>query len=419
MMSSLRSIKEFVVRSEQVDPARLGRPAFRYIDIASVDRETKQITQAKETPVSEAPSRARKLVRAEDVLVSTVRPNLNAVAQVGAALDGEIASTGFCVLRVEDREKLLPRYLFHLVRSRQFVEEMTTQATGASYPAVSDRVVLDYRLDGPPPPADQRRIVEILDLADELRRRRREAVESIDRLPRALFREAFRDYEVHVEAPSRMRIADVLLDCRYGTSAKADGQEGDLPVLRMNNIQFDGFLNLDDLKQVILSPSDLKLYDLRDGDLLFNRTNSKELVGKTGLWDGRWPATFASYLIRLRVDTTRVTPEFTWAWMNTPHMKGVILGTARKAIGMANINAREIGDFPVFLPSLEQQRDYGQRLRECLAVREAAIGARTDLDTLFTTLLERAFAGGLTREGRSGTMRETLQEMEIQSRRQP
>ena len=101
MMSSLRSIKEFVVRSEQVDPARLGRPAFRYIDIASVDRETKQITQAKETPVSEAPSRARKLVRAEDVLVSTVRPNLNAVAQVGAALDGEISVLTMQIKQIE------------------------------------------------------------------------------------------------------------------------------------------------------------------------------------------------------------------------------------------------------------------------------------------------------------------------------
>jgi type I restriction enzyme, S subunit len=71
---------------------------------------------------------------------------------------------------------------------------------------------------------------------------------------------------------------------------------------------------------------------------LFNRTNSRELVGKTGIWDGQLErAVAASYLIRVRVNEQRVRPRFVWAWMNMPFFKRLLEGQCRHAIGMANI----------------------------------------------------------------------------------
>src|SRR5262245_18036513 len=107
---------------------------FEYIDIASIDREQKTVTSTTRTRAPDAPSRARQIVQKGDVLVSTVRPGLNAVALVPASLDGAIASTGFTVLRCDER-RLHGPYLFHWVRGSAFMDEMVRLATGASYPA--------------------------------------------------------------------------------------------------------------------------------------------------------------------------------------------------------------------------------------------------------------------------------------------
>src|SRR5262245_23292535 len=97
---------------------------FTYVDITAVDREHKVIGSASQLLGRDAPSRARQLIAAGDVLVSTVRPNLNAVSVVPAELDGATASTGFSVLRPE-QARLHSRYLYHWVRHPSFVREMT------------------------------------------------------------------------------------------------------------------------------------------------------------------------------------------------------------------------------------------------------------------------------------------------------
>ena len=121
------------------DPRREPDCSFNYVDISSIDNVEKRITQPKVTVGRLAPSRARQVIRANDVLVATTRPNLNAVALVPPSLDGAICSTGFCVLRCNS--KILPQYLFLFVQSELFVSEMSDLVQGALYPAVTDRQV--------------------------------------------------------------------------------------------------------------------------------------------------------------------------------------------------------------------------------------------------------------------------------------
>ena len=165
--------------------------AFRYIDLSSVDRELKRITGAETILCSGAPSRARQLVKAGDVLVSTVRPNLNGVAIVPAELDGATASTGFTVLRAL-KDQIDPSYLFHWVKNPLFIDDMVRKATGASYPAVSDRVVRESLIPLPEI-AEQRRIAAILDKADALRNKRRDAIAKLDQLLQSVFLDMFGD----------------------------------------------------------------------------------------------------------------------------------------------------------------------------------------------------------------------------------
>lgn len=116
---------------------------FTYVDIGSIDRETKRIADAKTLPTSKAPSRARQQLKTGDVLVSMTRPNLNAVAMVPEDLDGSTGSTGFHVLRARDAE---PGFLFYAVQSPEFISAMCQKVQGALYPAVRPRDISSFCL---------------------------------------------------------------------------------------------------------------------------------------------------------------------------------------------------------------------------------------------------------------------------------
>lgn len=156
-------LREVVVgKTGTKNPAMAPDVEFTYVDVAGVDNLAKRISEPRVLLGANAPSRARKLIRAGDVIVSTIRPNLNAVAQVPNSLDGQVASTGFCVLRPTD--KVLPAYLFYFVCSSSFVASLCGLVAGALYPAVTDNQVLD-QLIPLPPIAEQQRIVDFLSRA--------------------------------------------------------------------------------------------------------------------------------------------------------------------------------------------------------------------------------------------------------------
>lgn len=171
------------------NPKKDGAGTFTYVDISSIDQANKVISAPASVEAASAPSRARQLIASGDALVSTVRPNLNAVAFVTDEFDGATASTGFCVLRPTPG-KLECRYLFHWVRTRTFIEYLVRCATGASYPAVSDKIV---KLAPIPLPAieEQGRIAEVLDAVETLRSDYRRSLEKIETLYGSLQQQAF------------------------------------------------------------------------------------------------------------------------------------------------------------------------------------------------------------------------------------
>lgn len=119
------------------NPRLTPETPFLYVDITGVDNRKKRIIEMKEIIGRDAPSRARQVIRSGDVIVSTTRPNLNAVALVPTELNEQICSTGFCVLRaIEDLDR---NYLFAFVRSEEFVKNLSNLVKGALYPAVKKK----------------------------------------------------------------------------------------------------------------------------------------------------------------------------------------------------------------------------------------------------------------------------------------
>ena len=162
-----------------------------YIDISSVDNESKAIVAHQEIEGTEAPSRARQLLEVGDVLVSTVRPNLNAVAYVETAYKHTlVGSTGYCVLRT--KKGVDNRFVFYFCQSPYFIEDMTAQATGASYPAVTASIVRnatvpDYSLE------KQKEIAQCLDSVTTLLVLRKQQLAKLDELVKSRFVGMFGD----------------------------------------------------------------------------------------------------------------------------------------------------------------------------------------------------------------------------------
>ena len=179
-------------KSATTDPRKKPREHFVYIDISSIDRIQKRIIKPIEMRGENAPSRARKIIKKEDILVATTRPNLNAVAIVPENLDGQICSTGFCVLRPS--ELISSEFLFYFVRTEAFIESVGSLVKGALYPAVTDKQIFAEQIPLPPL-AEQKRIVAVLNkqmMAVEKARVAAQAeLEAITALPSALLRKAF------------------------------------------------------------------------------------------------------------------------------------------------------------------------------------------------------------------------------------
>ncbi|MDQ8182213.1 restriction endonuclease subunit S [Pelagicoccus sp. SDUM812005] len=162
------------------EPISKGPPDsdFVYVDIASIDNQSKRIVAPKELTASQAPSRARQHLKAGDVLVSMTRPNLNAVAIVPDTLDNSIGSTGFDVLRSTATE---PAWLFSHVKSTRFVDSMVSLVQGALYPAVKSADVRSYEIELPPA-NEQKRIVKKLEACEGRINTAREALDEVPSL---------------------------------------------------------------------------------------------------------------------------------------------------------------------------------------------------------------------------------------------
>jgi len=151
----------------------------------------------------------------------------------------------------------------------------------------------------------------------------------------------------------------------------------------MNNLQEHGW-DLSDVKHIDLSSVEARTYRLDHGDVLFNRTNSKELVGKCAVFQERGDWVFASYLIRVKLDAERLLPEFLAYFLNGRAGRVQIDRLSRQIIGMANINAEEIRSLLVAVPPLGVQRTLLTKVQESYEARHqklAEADASLDVDT--------------------------------------
>jgi type I restriction enzyme S subunit len=240
---------------------------------------------------------------------------------------------------------------------------------------------------------EQQRLATILDAADALQVKRQRSICKLNGLIETSFVATFGDPRTNERDWALGRIGDVIASATYGSNAKP-GPDGDYPVLRMGNLTSDGRIDMSELKYLDLSKGDAERYLVRSGDVLFNRTNSPDLVGKTAVYRGTSPVAFAGYLIRLRMADGH-SPDYLAGYLNTRYGKRVLRGMCKSIIGMANINAQELMSIPIPIVPATLQERFARSVVAVERERSGRVRQAILLKELFESLQQRAFGGGL------------------------
>lgn len=336
-----------------------------------------------------------KIAESGDVLLSVRAP-------VGPTnLCGERSAIGRGLAALRPKDGLSARYLLYALQASE--ADLRDRATGTTFEAVSGSVVRRHLVTLAPVQVRNDLVAVVEQQLTRLDAAVRAFHDGLVKLRR--FRASVLN---EVIPPSRGALPDgwasasvgeLALRIQYGTSAKATSDVGGVPVLRMGNI-VEGRVSAAKLKYLPADHREFPELLLQDGDLLFNRTNSPELVGKSAVYRGQpSPCSFASYLIRVRVGPD-ILPEFLAHALNGPLGRRWISNVVSQQVGQANVNGSKLKAFRVPFPPVPEQ----QRLVEVAESRlslldESLAEIRKSLlrvQSLRQAILRQAFAGGLT-----------------------
>lgn len=287
-----------------------------------------------------------------DVLLMSRNPHLRKAGVVD--FEGICSDVSY-VCRTKDENVLLQRYLPFIFQTDHFWDFAESNKKGSTnfFLNWSDFEKYEFNL---PPIEIQRELTELLWAAENTKLAYVDLLRQTDELVKSQFIELFGDPETNPFGWRMGTIRDIVSDVRYGSSRKAS-IDGKYPYLRMNNITYGGELDLTDVKRIDIPDDEIDRCSVRKGDVLFNRTNSKELVGKTCLYDREELMVLAGFVIRVRVNEKAI-PEFLAQYMNLPYIKELLLSMCKAACGQANINAQELQSIPIYIPPVEAQKQF-------------------------------------------------------------
>lgn len=293
-------------------------------------------------------------------------------------------------IRPMSSSKIDLQYLKHYFSTIK--ERLLDRAVGGTLQNISLGIVKQLQIPLPPLPVQQK-IAAILDEADALRRKDKALLAKYDELLQAVFYDMFGDPVKNEKGWEIGIIRDIVTEVKYGTSKPAE-DSGLYPYLRMNNITYTGDWDFTSMKYINLTEGERDKYLVRKGDLVFNRTNSRELVGKTAVYDSNKEMAIAGYLIRVRTNE-KANPNYISVYLNSKHGKKTLMEMCKSIIGMANINAQELQEIKIMIPPIDLQNQFASIYKEIQHLKSQITQQQTYSENLFQSLMQQAFKGEL------------------------
>ena len=263
------------------------------------------------------------------------------------------------IIESNDKSKLEVPYLYYFLDS--YIETLRKQSIGG----VIKYIKLGNLTNASIPlisVSEQNKIVRILNRAKSIITHRKQQLEKLDLFVKARFVEMFGEPILNEKGWNMVTIGDIVTEVKYGTSKPAV-EGGKYPYLRMNNLTYDGHLDLTNLKMIDIPDSEIEKCIVHRGDVLFNRTNSIELVGKTCVFDKDEDMVIAGYIIRVRLKSIMLPIVLSY-FMNTDALKKKLRNMAKGAVNQANINAQEFKSINIYLPPIELQTQFADFVKQ-------------------------------------------------------
>lgn len=421
------TIGDVCVKPEQRIPD--SDESFKYIDIGSIDRSEKRICNPTETLGTDAPSRARKVVNTNDVLVSMTRPNLNAVALVPAELNNQIASTGFDVLKPVIIDS---KWIFAVVRSKQFIDAISGETIGALYPACKAEDIRNYAIPIPPK-AEQTRIVEKLDevlaQVDAIKTR-------LDSIPSILKRfrqsvlaaavsgrltEEWRERK-QLTAPILVNLENLLRDKKhlsYGVLKPGDVDPSGVKMIRVMDLSGWGDFLPNEIYKISNQLSEqFKRTIVETGDIVLAVMAT---VGRAAIIPDSLAGSNVNRALAVLKLNSQILSKFMLYQVMSPAFQSEFvekkLGSAQKRINLADLRL-----FKVILPEISEQKEIVRLVDQYFAFAdtiEAQVKkAQMRVDNLTQSILAKAFRGELVAQDPSDEPAEKLLERIAQARKE-
>lgn len=293
-----------------------------------------------------------------------------------------------------DKVKCHPSFLYYALLN----VKIKSRGYNRHYPILREK-----KIPIPPLP-EQQKIAKVLSVIQEAIEQQDKIIEATRKLKKSLMHNLFTeglDGEEQKETeigrvPKSWEVVglgedNILTSTQYGLSLRGS-TEGKYPILRMSNLT-NGYVNPSDLQFVNVDETTFCKFRLERGDILFNRTNSVELVGKTSIFNLDGEFVFASYLIRLKTNPDSLNPYFLNFYLNWDTTQSRLKGLASRGVSQANISATRLKTLEIPLPSLEEQ----QQIAHILSTVDKKIvieeRRKATLKELFKTMLHKLMTG--------------------------
>ena len=358
---------------------------IRYIDISSIDNINQCLTGTTSFKMLDAPSRAQQKVEYGDILISTVRPNLRNIAIVNNDATNLVASSGFCVLRINDAA--LRRYVFYYVVSNKFTASLEKLTNGANYPAVKETDVRKALIPIPPKPT-QLSIVTELDKLNELIRIKKEQLKDYDALAQSIFYEMFGDPVVNEKGWKVKTFGDIGRLERGAGISKKDFVEDGLPCVHYGQLHttFGAYTR----KNITFIPKDLfpKYKIAHPGDLILAIT-SEDVEGscKSTAWLGDYDVVVGSDAAIFHHNQDGIYLSYytrTKAFYNEK-------AKYAKGFKVTHISTKEIASISICVPPLSIQNTFANKIEQIERQKTIIQESIADLETLLASRMQYWF----------------------------
>lgn len=286
-------------------------------------------------------------------------------------------------------------YVYYFLKFKQ--DYLYSLQAGAAQPHVYAKDIA--KIEIPLPPLEQqRRIVSILDQADELRQKRQQTIEKLDQLLQSTFIEMFGDPVINPKGWCSDKnlgdVADIVSGITKGRKITGKSLR-EIPYLAVSNVQ-DKYLNLSIIKTIEASDDEIERYKLRQGDLLLTEGGDPDKLGRGTLWNNEVDECIhQNHVFRVRLTSKEFTPNYLNWIVGSEYGKRYFLKSAKQTTGIASINMGQLKKLPLLIPPLDLQIQFDERCIKIHQIKNQLVDSYKDINNLFSSLQNQVFNGTL------------------------